>query len=103
MNHEKYNPDRLRTLPAKTRKMWPKADLQALALPLEPICIKFLPENSPSEARAIVSPLADYKAPSRNSRILARITILCDELQCDWSYNDVGSVFGANKDSAHRN
>jgi hypothetical protein len=74
----------------QNKKMGPKANPWALALPLEGIRIRLLPKTSSREA------LADYETPSINSKYSPSHDI-CDVLPNDWSYRGIGSVFGANK------
>jgi hypothetical protein len=60
--------------------MDPKTDPTALAISLDLIRTRLLLKTNPREARAIIRRLADYETPSRNSQILALLSIVRDDL-----------------------
>jgi hypothetical protein len=46
--------------------------------------------------------LADSETPSRNSQILALLSIVCDDLDYNWSDREIGTIFNVNKGTIHR-
>jgi hypothetical protein len=82
--------------------MVPKVDLTAPPTLLDFIYARFAEKLSARDARSILRGLADYPTPTRNSQILALLTILRDEFQYAWSYTQVGYIFNVNKGIVHR-
>jgi hypothetical protein len=56
----------------------------------------------PAEAEAIVHGLGDTATPSRNSQILALITAHRDEVQADWTYEEIGPGLNRSKGPGNR-
>jgi hypothetical protein len=82
--------------------MGPKRDPNAAPVELTIIQTRLAQMVSAREARAITRRLSEHNAPTRNSQILAMLSITRDELQYEWSYRTIGSIFGVNKGTVHR-
>jgi hypothetical protein len=82
--------------------MGPKTDPRTPAISLNLIRTRLLLNTNPREARAIIRRLADYETPSRNSQILALLSIVRDDLGYNWSHREIGTVFNVNKGTVHR-
>jgi hypothetical protein len=82
--------------------MAPKVDPSAPPTPLDFISARLAEKLFARGARSIFRRLADYPTPTRNSRILALLTICRDEFQDAWSYAQVGYIFNVNKGIVHR-
>jgi hypothetical protein len=82
--------------------MGPKTDSTAPAISLNLIRTRFLLKTIPREARAIIRRLADCETRSRHSQILALLSIVRDDLDYNWSYREIGTIFNVNKETVHR-
>jgi ribosomal protein S4E len=81
--------------------MGPKTDPRAPAISLDLIRTRLLLKINPREARAIIRRLADSETPSRNSPILALLSIVRDDLGYNWTYREIGTIFNVNKGTVH--
>jgi hypothetical protein len=79
-----------------------KVDPSAPPTPLDFIYARLAEKLSARDARSILRHLADYPTHTRNSQILALLTILRDEFQYAWSYAQVGYIFNVNNGIVHR-
>jgi hypothetical protein len=82
--------------------MGPKTDPRAPVISLDRIRTRLLLKTKPRESRAIIRRLAHYETPSRNSLILALLSIVRDDLGYNWSYREIGTIFKVNKGTIHR-
>jgi hypothetical protein len=82
--------------------MGPKTDPRAPAISSDLIRTRLLLKTNLREARTIIRRLADYETPSRNSQILALLSIVRDDLSYNWSYRKIGTIFNVNKVTVHR-
>jgi hypothetical protein len=82
--------------------MAPKVDPSAPPTPLDFIYTRPAEKLPARDARSIRRCLADDPTPTRNSQILALLTILLDEFQYAWSYAQVEYIFNVNKGIIHR-
>jgi hypothetical protein len=82
--------------------MGPKTDPRASGILLDLIRTRLLLKTNPREARAVIRRLADYETPSRNSQILALLSIVRDDLGYKWSYREIETIFNVNKGIVHR-
>jgi hypothetical protein len=82
--------------------MTPEVDPRTPPTPLDFIYAHLAEKLSARHTRSILRRLADYPTPTRNSQILALLTILRDEFQSAWSYAQVGYIFNVNQGIVHR-
>jgi hypothetical protein len=82
--------------------MGSKTDPRAPAISSDLIRARLLLKTNPREARVIIRRLADYETPSRNSQMLALLSIVRDDLGYNWGYREIATIFNVNKGTVHR-
>jgi hypothetical protein len=77
--------------------MTPKVNPSAPPIPLNSIYARLVEKLSPRDARCFIRGLSCYPTPTRNSQILALVSIVRDEFQYAWSYAEMGRIFDVSK------
>jgi hypothetical protein len=82
--------------------MAPKVGPSTYPSSLNPIYARLVEKLSPSDAQCIIPRLANHPTQTRNSQILALLSIRRDEFQYMWSHAEVGRILAIDKGIVHR-